>query len=109
MNFRLGPTEYAHLLGHDRSWARHSLGQAIAAHSVRAALGEGASTIVLGYGLQPYKERLATSIEEVDTVAAPRSLRGRLALRAERAIRRRPTDEFLRGVRSNASTHPPWR
>ena len=87
LGFRFGPDFYCYQFGRDPGLDRESVGFVLLVHLVRAELESGAEEFRLLRGDEGYKQRFATDDGAITTVALPRGLRGRAAVRL--AARRR--------------------
>lgn len=82
--WRIGDRYSYYLAGFDPAWSRQSLGLLLQAHTVRAAIEEGAATYDLLLGGEEYKGRFADGEERVSTYTVARKLStARLLARAE--------------------------
>lgn len=88
LGFRFGGDEYFYQGGRDPDLDDRSVGFVLLAHTVRQALESGAHELRLLRGDEPYKFRFATGPADIETVAVPTSLRGRVAVPAARLRRR---------------------
>jgi CelD/BcsL family acetyltransferase involved in cellulose biosynthesis len=80
--FRFGGADWYYQFGRDPDWDKASLGLVLLAHTVRDAVESGQRQYRLLRGGESYKDRFATGDPGLETVAVPRSARGRLAVRA---------------------------
>jgi CelD/BcsL family acetyltransferase involved in cellulose biosynthesis len=69
-------------------YERHSVGFVLLAHSVRAAMEEGAAEYRFGRGAESFKNRFASADPGLETVLLARGRTGLAALEAARAARR---------------------
>jgi CelD/BcsL family acetyltransferase involved in cellulose biosynthesis len=96
--FRFAGAESYYQSGRDPRWDRQSVGLVLMAHTIREAMSDGVAEYRLLRGDEPYKDRLATGDEGLETLAvagglvsgaalagAPLFLRARRALRRQRA------------------------
>jgi CelD/BcsL family acetyltransferase involved in cellulose biosynthesis len=81
---RFGEAEWYYQSGRDLALEDQSVGLLVLAWAIREAFSEEATQFKLGPGLQDYKSRFATDDPGLETVAVPRSLRGRAAILAAR-------------------------
>ena len=87
--WRLGPVYSYYQAGFDPDWGDASVGLVLLAHTVRAAIEEGAGEYDLLLGDEPYKARFADSEREVETLVLTPALHPRrLAMAAEAGVRR---------------------
>jgi CelD/BcsL family acetyltransferase involved in cellulose biosynthesis len=75
--------------GWDPAWSHASVGLVLLAHTVRSAIGEGATEYNLLLGDEPYKARFATARLPIETVVlAPPASPGQLIIHVNMGIRR---------------------
>ncbi len=95
--FRLTGTDSYYQGGRDPERERDSVGFVLMAHTVRDAVRSGVGRYKLLLGAEEYKKRFSNQVPSVETFAATRTVRGKLALSAaiaqgnlrERVARRR--------------------
>jgi CelD/BcsL family acetyltransferase involved in cellulose biosynthesis len=80
--FRFGGAELYYQAGRDPAWERSSVGFVLLAHSIRAAIEDGANEYWFLEGSEGFKYRFASDDPGLETIAIPRSLRGRAAVAA---------------------------
>jgi CelD/BcsL family acetyltransferase involved in cellulose biosynthesis len=71
---------YAYNAGRDPAWRRESVGLVLRAHTIRAAIEEGARSYRFLRGDEGYKSRFGTTDDPLVTIAWPRTWLGRQAL-----------------------------
>ena len=86
--FRFAGAELYYQAGRDPEWERGSVGFVLLAHSIRAALEDGANEYRFLEGSEAYKYRFANEDEGLDTIVIPRGVRGRAAVAAAAALGR---------------------
>jgi CelD/BcsL family acetyltransferase involved in cellulose biosynthesis len=85
--FRFGSTEAGYLIGRKMGMRGVALGYLGFAFELREAIAEGASAYRYGYGTNEHKAHLSNRFAALETIAYPRTLRGRVALAAEARLR----------------------
>ena len=80
--FRLGGADWFYQSGRDPQYDRQSIGFVLMAHTLRDAVESGMGTYKLLLGAEEYKKRFSSREPTVETFAATRTVRGKLALRA---------------------------
>jgi len=98
LTFVFGPDVYCYQFGRDPALDRESVGFVLLVHVVQDAIGSGAQEFRFLRGHEDYKLRFSDADAPVETVAVPRTLRGRAAVSL--AVRRR------RGDRLEETTDP---
>jgi glycosyltransferase involved in cell wall biosynthesis/CelD/BcsL family acetyltransferase involved in cellulose biosynthesis len=88
--FRYGGADSSYQIGRDPAFDRSSLGFVLQVHSIRDCLDSGIGVYSHLVGDEEYKDRLANDAEQVDTLAAAPTLRGRSAVKAYRGARNLP-------------------
>jgi CelD/BcsL family acetyltransferase involved in cellulose biosynthesis len=83
--FRFAGADWYYQFGRDPEWDKASVGLVLLAHTVRDAIESGQRQYKLLRGGESYKDRFATGDPGLETVAVPRSARGRLAVGAAAA------------------------
>jgi CelD/BcsL family acetyltransferase involved in cellulose biosynthesis len=91
--FHVGDVTSYYQAGRDPAYERLSLGFILLAHTLRAAIAEGANEYRLGRGAEAFKYRFTAEDPCLETVALSRGRLGRLALGCGRAV------QHLRGRR----------
>jgi CelD/BcsL family acetyltransferase involved in cellulose biosynthesis len=84
--FRFAGVESYYQAGRDPERDRESIGFVLLAHSIRAAFEDGLREYRLLRGDERYKDRFATDAAHRQTIAVPRTLAGRSAVRAGRLL-----------------------
>jgi CelD/BcsL family acetyltransferase involved in cellulose biosynthesis len=90
LGYRFAGAECYYQAGRDPSFDRHSVAFVLLAHTIRAALDDGAREYRFLRGDEPYKYRFASSDPGLETIAVAGSSKGRAALAALRLARRLP-------------------
>jgi CelD/BcsL family acetyltransferase involved in cellulose biosynthesis len=85
---RFGRVELYYQAGRDPEWERGSVGFVLLAHSIRAAIEDGMDEYWFLEGSESFKYRFASDDPGLETIAIPRSLRGRAAVAAAAALGR---------------------
>ncbi len=85
--FRFAGVECYYQAGRDPAWDRASVGFVLLAHSIRAALEDGAGEYWFLRGNESYKYRFATDDSGLETIALVGSATGRVALAAASRLR----------------------
>lgn len=85
--FRFADVESFYQSGRDPDWDSASVGFALLAHTVRAALEDGLGEYRFLRGDEPYKSRFANQADAVATVAIPRTALGSAAIGIGRRAR----------------------
>ncbi len=80
--FRLGAADWFYQSGRDPGYDRQSVGFVLMAHTLQDAVEAGMGTYKLLLGAEEYKKRFSNREPVVETFAATRTLRGRVALKA---------------------------
>ena len=88
LGFRFGGAELYYQLGRDPAFDKLAVGRVLIAHTIRAALEDGAAEYRFLRGDEPYKDRFADYDPGLETVVLPRSLLGRLAVGGVSLLRR---------------------
>lgn len=86
--FRFGGAELYYQAGRDPAWERGSVGFVLLAHSIRAAIEDGADEYWFLEGSEGFKYRFASDDPGLETIAIPGSLRGRAAVAAASMLAR---------------------
>jgi CelD/BcsL family acetyltransferase involved in cellulose biosynthesis len=91
--------EWYYQAGRDPAWDRFAVGFVLLAHSIREAIADGMREYRLGRGDEEYKSRFTDDDSEVETLVLARGVKGRLAVAAAEAARRRTgTRRFVRST-----------
>lgn len=88
--FRFAGVEWYYQAGRDPSWEQASIGFVLLAHSIREACADGVREYRLLLGDEPYKARFSNGETCLETVAVPRTMAGRAAVRGAVASRHLP-------------------
>ncbi len=87
LGFRFAGAECYYQAGRDPSYDKHSVAFVLLAHTIRAALEDGAAEYRFLRGDEPYKYRFADSDPGLESIVVARGAAGRAALAAIRAGR----------------------
>jgi CelD/BcsL family acetyltransferase involved in cellulose biosynthesis len=98
--WRLGRVYSYYQAGFDPEWADASVGLVLLAHTVRAAIEEGAEVYDMLLGDEPYKGRFADSERQVETLVITPALHPRRLAVALEAGARRATGRLSPAARS---------
>jgi CelD/BcsL family acetyltransferase involved in cellulose biosynthesis len=85
--FQVGPVASYYQAGRDPAFDRLSVGFVLMAHTIRAAIAEGAAEYRFGRGDEAFKSRFASGDPGLETVVLSRGLVGRAAYSAARGAR----------------------
>lgn len=88
--FRYAGVEWYSQAGRDPDFAAGSVGFVLLAHTIRAAMQDGASAYWFLRGGEAYKARFAEEDAGIETLLVPRSVKGRLAARGAPSLDRVP-------------------
>jgi CelD/BcsL family acetyltransferase involved in cellulose biosynthesis len=88
--FRFAQMDWYYQSGRDPEWERESVGFVLMSHTIRQAFDDGMTEYRLLRGGEEYKGRFASDDPGLETLAVPRSLRGRGAIAAAAAARSMP-------------------
>jgi CelD/BcsL family acetyltransferase involved in cellulose biosynthesis len=88
--FRFAGVEWYYQAGWDPAFAAGSVGFVLLAHTIRAALNDGAGAYWFLRGGEEYKARFAEEDAGIETLLVPRGVRGRLAARGATSLDRVP-------------------
>jgi CelD/BcsL family acetyltransferase involved in cellulose biosynthesis len=91
--FQVGDVTSYYQAGRDPAYERLSIGFVLLAHTLRAAIAEGATVYRLGRGAEEFKYRFTAEDPGLETVVLARGLVGRAALGCGRAV------QYVRGRR----------
>jgi len=95
--FRYGNAYFSYQGGRDPAWDRLSVGFVVEVESIRRALDEGIREYRFLEGEEGYKYRFPTEDPRLETVAIPRTRKGRALVSGVEAIRRVPPGKALIG------------
>jgi CelD/BcsL family acetyltransferase involved in cellulose biosynthesis len=87
LGFQVGEVGSYYQAGRDPTYERLSVGFVLLAHSVRAAMGDGAAEYRFGRGAEEFKYRFTRGDPGLETVTLARGRAGQAALGAARAAR----------------------
>jgi len=90
LGFRFAGAECYYQAGRDPAFDKHSVSFVLLAHTITAALEDGAHEYRFLRGAEPYKYRFATSDPGLESIVVARGALGRAALGALRLARRLP-------------------
>jgi len=90
LGYRFAGAECYYQAGRDPAYDKHSVSFVLLAHTIRAALEDGAREYRFLRGDEPYKYRFATSDPGLETIAVAGGLKGRAALAGLRLARTLP-------------------
>lgn len=90
LGFRFGGAECYYQAGRDPAFDRHSVSFVLLAHTIRAALEDGAREYRFLRGDEPYKYRFATADPGLETIVVARGPVARTALAGLRLAKRLP-------------------
>jgi len=90
LGFRFAGSECYYQAGRDPAYDKHSVAFVLLAHSIRAAVEDGAGEYRFLRGDEPYKYRFAESDPGLESIAVARGPSARSALAALRLLRRMP-------------------
>jgi CelD/BcsL family acetyltransferase involved in cellulose biosynthesis len=90
LGFRYAGAECYYQAGRDPAYDKHSVAFVLLAHSIRAALEDGATEYRFLRGDEPYKYRFANVDPGLETIVVARGARGKAALATLRLARRLP-------------------
>jgi CelD/BcsL family acetyltransferase involved in cellulose biosynthesis len=92
--WRVGGRYAYYLAGFDGDWGRHSVGLLLQAHTVRAAIEEGADTYDLLLGGEEYKARFADAEVEVRSYTLTRRVSAARVMASAEALARSAADRL---------------
>lgn len=95
--FRFGGWEWYYQAGRDRAFDRLSVGTVLLAHTIRAAMEDGARGYSFLRGGEEYKFRFTDDERPLETIGVSRGMRGGAALGSLRLVRE------LKGRRERAA------
>jgi CelD/BcsL family acetyltransferase involved in cellulose biosynthesis len=91
--------DFYYQAGRDPQWDRFAVGFVLLGHSLREAISDGMREYRFGRGGEEYKSRFTDDDSRVETVVLPRRLKGRVAVAAVAAARRRtPARRLIRAA-----------